>query len=145
MSGSTSASRSETALDNAVAAVSTPGSPSYRHYITPAQFRAQYGPAPDAAPKVSAWLRSAGLTVSALQDNGRYFDVTGSVTDAQRAFGTQLSLYRRAGGTYQAPSEPVTVPSNVSQYVLSVLVSTSRRPPPRRRRRSTCCPASRRR
>ena len=57
--------------------VSTPGSPSYRHFITPAQFRSQFGPAPDAAAKVSEWLRGAGLKVSALQQNGRYFNVTG--------------------------------------------------------------------
>jgi subtilase family serine protease len=112
--------RDEAALDKAVAAVSTPGSPGYRRYITPAQFRAQYGPAPDAAAKVSSWLRSAGLKVSALQENGRYVTVTGSVSSAQQAFGTKLSLYRRAGGTYQAPSGTVTVPSNVSADVLSV-------------------------
>ncbi len=112
--------RNEAALNAAVAAVSTPSSPSYRHYLTPAQFRARYGPAPGAAAKVSSWLRGAGLKVSALQQNGRYFTVTGSVTDAQKAFGTKLSIYRRAGGSYQAPAGTVTVPSDVSSYVLSV-------------------------
>ncbi len=112
--------RNPAALDKAVAAVSTPGSPSYQHFITPAQFRAQFGPAADAAGKVSSWLRQAGLKVSALQENGRYFDVTGSVSSAQKAFGTKLSLYRRAGGTYQAPAGAVTVPTDVSDDVLSV-------------------------
>jgi subtilase family serine protease len=112
--------RDPAALDKAVTAVSTPGSPSYEHFITPAQFRAQFGPAPDAAAKVSTWLRQAGLKVSALQQNGRYFTVTGSVKSAQKAFGTKLSLYRRAGGTYQAPASAVTVPTNVSSDVLSV-------------------------
>ena len=112
--------RDPAALDRAVAAVSTPTSPSYRHFITPAQFRSQFGPAPDAAAKVSAWLRGAGLKVSALKQNGRYFTVTGSVGSAQKAFGTKLSLYRRAGGTYQAPAGAVTVPTGVSADVLSV-------------------------
>jgi subtilase family serine protease len=112
--------RDESALDRAVAAVSTPASPGYGHYITPAQFRAQYGPAPDAAAKVSSWLRGTGLKVSALQENGRYFTVTGSVSSAQKAFGTNLSIYRRAGGSYQAPTGTVTVPTTVSPYVLSV-------------------------
>ncbi len=113
-------SRNAAALDAAVAAVSTPGSAGYRHYITPAQFREKYGPTPQAATKVSEWLRSAGLKVSALKQNGRYFEVTGSVKSAQKAFGTQLSLFRRGGGTYQAPAGPVTVPSTVGPYVLSV-------------------------
>ncbi len=112
--------RNQAALDAAVAAVSTPGSPGYQHYITPAQFQQKYGPAPQAATRVSSWLRSSGLKVSALQQSGRYFNVTGSVKSAQKAFGTRLSLFRRGAGTYQAPAGPVTVPSNVSQYVLSV-------------------------
>ena len=112
--------RDEAALDAAVTAVSTPGSAGYRHYITPAQFREKYGPTPKAAAQVGEWLRSAGLKVSALQQNGRYFTVTGSVKSAQKAFGTKLSLFRRGGGTYQAPAGSVTVPSNVGRYVLSV-------------------------
>jgi subtilase family serine protease len=112
--------RDPAALDAAVTAVSTPGSATYRHFITPEQFREKYGPTPQAATKVGEWLRSAGLNVSAPQQNGRYFTVTGSVQSAQKAFGTKLSLFRRGGGTYQAPAGPVTVPSNVSSYVLSV-------------------------
>lgn len=112
--------RDEAALDKAVAAVSTPGSASYGHYLTPSQFRARYGPAPDAAAKVRSWLRSAGLKVSALQENGRYFTVTGSVSSAQKAFGAKLSIYRRAGGAYQAPASTLTVPTDVSRDVLSV-------------------------
>ncbi len=72
--------------------------------MTPAQFRSQFGPAPDAAAKVERVAARAGMKVSALQQNGRYFNVTGSVGSAQKAFGTKLSLYRRAGGTYQAPA-----------------------------------------
>jgi subtilase family serine protease len=112
--------RSESALDAAVAAVSTPGSAAYQHYITPEQFRDKYGPTPDAAAKVSKWLRNAGLKVSGLQQNGRYFVVSGSVKSAQKAFGTKLSMFRRGNGTYQAPAQPVTVPGDVGPYILTV-------------------------
>jgi subtilase family serine protease len=113
-------SRNPAALDRAVSAVSTPGSPSYRHYITPSQFRATYGPVPAAVAKVTAWLRAAGLHVSAPQQNGRYVNVAGSVKEAQGAFGSSLSLYHRDGGTYQAPASTLTVPTDVSAYVLTV-------------------------
>jgi subtilase family serine protease len=112
--------RDQSALDKAVAAVSTPGSPSYGKYITPQQFRQQYGASPGSISKVTSWLRSAGLSVSAPQLNDRYVEVSGSVGSAQRAFGTGLSLYRKSGGTYQAPAGAVTVPSDVSAEVLSV-------------------------
>src|SRR5690242_8127727 len=87
------ASRNEDALAQAVTAVSDPASPSYGHYITPEQFRSTYGPAPDAATKVTKWLRSAGMSVSAPQSNGRYVDVSGTVASAQKAFGQSLSLF----------------------------------------------------
>ncbi len=112
--------RDEAALGRAVAAVSDPASASYGHYVTPAQFRAKYGPAPDAATKVSAWLRGQGLRVSSLQANGRYLEVSGTVAAAQRAFGQDLSLYRRGAGTYLAPSGELTVPTALSRYVLTV-------------------------
>src|SRR4030088_1317407 len=73
--------RDGAALDREVTAVSTPGSRSYRRFITPAQYRAQYGPAPAAFAKVSAWLKGSGLHVSSPQQNGRYVEVTGSVAN----------------------------------------------------------------
>ena len=112
--------RNPAALDRAVAAVSTPGSPSYGHYITPAAFRSTYGPAPDALAKVTAWLKKSGLKVSGPQQNGRYVNVTGSVQAAQTAFGTGLSLYDHDGGTYQAPTSSVSVPTDLSGDVLTV-------------------------
>ncbi len=114
------APRDQAGLDRAVAAVSTPGSPSYRLYLTPAQFRARYAATSAAVGQVDTWLRSAGLTVSAPRQNGRFVEVTGPVAAAERAFGTGLALYRHAGGTYQAPVGAVTVPTGVTPYVLTV-------------------------
>ena len=39
-------------LAQAAAAVSTPGSPQYRHYLTPAQYAAAYGPSADEVARV---------------------------------------------------------------------------------------------
>jgi subtilase family serine protease len=114
------AARDPAALDKAVAAVSDPSSPSYGKYVTPAQYRARYGATTAAAAQVRSWLRESGLSVSAPQQNGRYFAVTGSVKSAQRAFGTDLGIFRHDGGSYQAPAAAVTVPRDVAPYVLTV-------------------------
>ena len=114
------AARDPAALDRAVAAVSDPNSPSYGRYVTPAQYRARFGATAAAAAKVTAWLRQSGLTVSAAQQNGRYLAVTGSVTSAQRAFGTNLGIFRHDGGSYQAPAAAVTVPRELAPFVLTV-------------------------
>jgi subtilase family serine protease len=44
-------------------AVSDPRSPSYRHYLTPAQFRQQFAPSQADVNSVESWLRSEGFTV----------------------------------------------------------------------------------
>ncbi len=72
------------------------------------------------SPRSTAGSKASGLAVSAPQQNGRYVNVTGSVKNAQRAFGSNLSLYHRDGGTYQAPASTLTVPSDVSPFVLTV-------------------------
>jgi subtilase family serine protease len=114
------ASRDPAGVDAAVAAVSTPGSPEYGRYLTPAQYRTRFGPTSAATAKVTSWLRQSGLKVSAPQQNGRYLEVTGSVTSAERAFGADLALFRHDGGTYQAPAASISVPSELGAYVLTV-------------------------
>ena len=44
-----------------VAAVSTPGSPDYHHYLTSAEYAAAYGPSAAEVQQVSATLRAEGL------------------------------------------------------------------------------------
>jgi subtilase family serine protease len=41
--------------------VSDPASASHGQYLTPAEAKARFGPAPDRVPAVSDWLTSAGL------------------------------------------------------------------------------------
>ena len=47
-------------LAQAVAAISTPGSPDYRHYLSAAQYAAQFGPTPGEVAQVTSTLRSQG-------------------------------------------------------------------------------------
>jgi len=54
--------RDPVALQNYATEVSTPGSPVFRDYVTPAQFAQRFGAAPDAVRAVSASLRAHGLT-----------------------------------------------------------------------------------
>src|SRR5438552_12584755 len=44
-------------------AVSTPGSASYRQFLTPQQFRAQFAPAHSDVVAVQKWLRDSGFTL----------------------------------------------------------------------------------
>jgi subtilase family serine protease len=108
------------ALDSVVAAVSTPSSPSYRHFLSPAEYQARFEPRAPAVDAVTSWLRSSGLTVTAVEAHHRYLSVTGTVAAAQKAFGVSLQRYSHDGQTVTAPANAPTVPSTVAGSVLSV-------------------------
>ena len=108
------------ALRAAVTAASTPGSATYGHYLKPAQYRARFEPTAAAVSSVSAWLRSAGLRVTAVEASHRYISASGSVAAAERAFGAKLNVYRHGGRLVRAPSSNARIPATVAGSVLGV-------------------------
>jgi hypothetical protein len=77
-------------LAQAVAAVSTPGSPDYRHYLTSAQFAAAFGPSTAEVAQVSSVLRSEGLIVGAPALGSSLLPVSGTASAVSAAFSTPL-------------------------------------------------------
>ncbi|MDX6390856.1 MAG: hypothetical protein QOJ73_1919 [Streptosporangiaceae bacterium] len=106
------------------AAVSTPGSALYRHYLTPAQVAARFAPAAAEVAAVQSWLTSAGLTVTTVNDKspaGAYIGVRGSVAAASKAFGVTFGLYKGPGGqTDRAPAQAASAPAAIASSVLGV-------------------------
>ena len=101
-------------------AVSTPGSASYRHYLTPQEFRRQFAPAQSSVVAVQQFLRSAGFSIVDTPSNNRYVSAEGTVAQAQNAFGVTLGEYDAYGTTLRAPESAVTVPASLSGIVESV-------------------------
>ena len=97
----------------AVTAVSTPGNARYRHFLTPAQYRARFEPTAAQVAKVSAWLRSSGLRVAGVEPSRRYISAAGNVAVAEKAFGTTLNVYRHAAGCCVRRRPASSVPSSV--------------------------------
>jgi subtilase family serine protease len=116
------AGRDASGLAAFAAAVSTPSSSLYRHYLTAAQVRARYGPTQSQVSAVESWVKSAGLTVSgASRGIGGYVSVRGSVAAASRAFGTAFGMFKGPDGhLYRAPRGSATAPAGVSADVLTV-------------------------
>ena len=84
------AGQNPSGLAQAVAAVTTPGSPDYRHYVTSAQFAAAFGPSTAEVAQVSSVLRSEGLTVGAPAPGSSLLPVRGTVSAVSAAFATPL-------------------------------------------------------
>ena len=111
-------------LASLVAAVSSPASKSYRHFMSPAAVRKEFAPSAAEVASVKSWLTSAGLSVTKVNAKypaGAYVGVRGSVAAASKAFGVTFGTYRGPGGqSDRAPEQAATAPSSVASSVLAV-------------------------
>ena len=85
--------RNEADLDARVADIYNPHSPNYRHYLTPAEFDAAYGPTQADYDTLVSWAQAKGLTVTGTVANRRLIDVEAPVEAVNRAFHVQLHDY----------------------------------------------------
>ncbi|HZZ41161.1 MAG TPA: S53 family peptidase [Acidobacteriaceae bacterium] len=90
--------RNEAELDTLLADLYNPSSPSYRHFLTVAQFTAEFGPTQDDYNAVLAFAEEHGLKVVGTSPNRLNVDVTGTVAQIQQAFRVTMR-------TYQHPTE----------------------------------------
>ncbi|HEY2694586.1 MAG TPA: S53 family peptidase [Pseudonocardiaceae bacterium] len=106
-------------LNQFLADVADPASPTYRHYLTPAQFDARYGPTKTDVATVTSFLTGAGLRVTHV--DGQVVDATGSADTISHAFDTTIGTYRQANREYYANDSAPTVPANVASVVQGVI------------------------
>jgi len=111
----------QAAAERTALAVSTPGSSSYGKYLTPAQFRQQFGPSASSRAAVANYLKSSGFTIDDSGTDKRYVAAEGTVTQAQAAFGATLGEYSVAGQTLRAPESAVTLPSSIAGSVQAIV------------------------
>src|SRR5260370_9979584 len=67
-------------------AVSDPHSKSYRHYLTPAQFRQQFAPTANQVAQVQNWLTSQGFSLVYTPANNHYVSPQGTIGQPQSPF-----------------------------------------------------------
>ena len=103
-------------------AVSDPRSrSSYRHYLTPAQFRQQFAPTASQGAQVQNWLTSQGFTLVYTPANNHYVSAKGTVGQAQAAFGVNFGMYNAKGLTLRSPSADVSIPSSLAAVVSGII------------------------
>ena len=112
--------RDEAAAQQLALAVSTPGSASYRQFLTPAQFRQQFAPSQSDVTAVQQFLHNAGFSIVNTPLNNHFVAAEGTVAQAEAAFGVQLGEYSAYGMTLRAPESAVSVPSSLAGIVQSV-------------------------
>ncbi len=103
-------------------AASTPGNPDYRHFLTPDEIDAQYGPAISTVDAVRSWLASEGLVVHPTSGDGTVIPATGSPAQLATAFDTSFKSYRLSSGTVRyANRSAARLPATLAAQVEGVI------------------------
>jgi uncharacterized repeat protein (TIGR01451 family) len=107
--------RNQEALTNLLQQIYDPASPNYHHYLTPDEFTAQFGPTEADYQNVINFARANGLTVTKTHGNRMLVNVTGKVSDIQKAFHVTLRTYQHPAESrdFFAPDAEPTVDSSV--------------------------------
>jgi uncharacterized repeat protein (TIGR01451 family) len=86
--------RNKEALTNLLQQLSDPASPQYRHYLTPEQFTAQFGPAAEDYSALIGFARNNGFSITRTHPNRVLLDVKASVADIERTLHVKMYEYR---------------------------------------------------
>ncbi len=98
-------------------AVSTPGSSSYRHYLTPAQWEKRFSPSASDVAKVATFLRQSGFTVGQASVDRMEVPASGTAQQVENAFATSLSYYKVQGRSLRLADSNLAVPAQIAGIV----------------------------
>jgi subtilase family serine protease len=114
------------AAEGYATAVSTPGNPLFKHFLSPAAYTARFGATAAEATSVESWLTAAGFT-GVFNDSGRdYVQATAAVSTINAALKVQLRYYGSGNGAsagryvLRSNDRAVSVPASVASSVLGV-------------------------
>ena len=95
------ARKDEAGFQRALKAIYDPSSPSFHHWMTPAQYDA-FMPGQDSVAAVRDALSQAGLTIGTIAADGRSIEVSAPAATIERVFASPIHTFQRAGQTFAA-------------------------------------------
>jgi subtilase family serine protease len=107
-------------LEALMAAQKNPASPLFHQWITPDQYAARFGMAQADLDKVQNWLLQQGFSVDWVARSRNMIRFSGTVSQAERAFSTEMHYYNAEGTRHLAPSTNLQIPSALAPVVLAV-------------------------
>jgi uncharacterized repeat protein (TIGR01451 family) len=107
--------RNQEGLDALMAQINDPASPLYRHYLSPDEFTAQFGPTRQDYQTVLDFAKANGLTVTRTHGNRMVVDVVAQTTNIEQAFHVKLRTYHHPTEhrDFFAPDSEPTVDAQV--------------------------------
>ncbi len=121
----------QSALEKLLADQQNPDSPNYQKWLTPEQYAARFGMSDSDLARVSAWLKSQGLTVNGLSRARTRVFFSGTAAQVESAFRTELHQFEVNGEMRFANATEVSVPAALSGMVRDFRGLDNIRPQPR--------------
>ena len=117
-------------LEALLAAQQNPLSPQYHQWLNPDQFAARFGMAQSDIDKVQSWLQQQGFSIDSVARSRNMIRFSGTVSQVESAFGTQMHYYTVGGVRHFAPSTPLSLPAAIAPAVSGIRNLNDFRPRP---------------
>ena len=95
-------------------------SPLYQKWLTPQQYADRFGPTTQEAAMVQDFLKSQGLTVTAVNKFNYTVSAQGTIAEVQKAFGVQINRFLRNGEIRYSNINNPSVPAQLAGIVGSI-------------------------
>jgi subtilase family serine protease len=112
------AARDTKALEQFLADLHNPTSPTYHQWTTPAEFAARFGPSSGDVARITGFLKANGFQANAADAIASGIDFTGTVAQAERAFGVRIAI--TADGTNFANLDDPVLPADFAPVINAI-------------------------
>jgi uncharacterized protein (TIGR03437 family) len=110
----------EADLEQLLAAQQDPSSPEYHHWLTPEEYADRFGVSTDDLKKVTDWLTSQGLTVTATARARNSVSFTGTAAQVEKAFATEIHSFLVNGEVHFSNASDPSLPEALTAVVRAV-------------------------
>jgi subtilase family serine protease len=103
--------RDQAGLDQLLREISDPSSPSYRRFLSPAEFTERFGPSPEQYDALTRYATSRGFQVVGGSRAGTDLQIEGPVSVIETAFHVQMGVYQHPteDRTFYSPDREPTI------------------------------------
>jgi subtilase family serine protease len=107
-----------------------PKSPNFHKWLTPQQYADRFGLSHNDVQKTTAWLKSQGLTAVKAANGRGWINFSGTASQIESAFRTEIHRYNVKGEMHFANSTPPSIPAALSGIANGFLGLDDFRPKP---------------
>ena len=108
------------ALNQLIADQQNPHAASFRKWLTPSQYAERFGLSDNDLSRILSWLKSQGFVIQSVGGGHNTIIFSGTATQVQNAFQTEVHQYEVNGETHFANSTPIMIPAALNGIVTGI-------------------------